>query len=199
MKPFQLSVLSILLTASPAFALDYVNDIQAILKQHCWECHSSEKEVKGDLALDNLNDMAKIHIADIGSIRPGDPEKSDLLARLKLSDKDDDFMPRKGKPVPKGDLRKIEQWILEGAVMDATQLTEAEKSRMDAVKIKAARNGADIYFLWSSTDGKTVEAKFLQLQGESVKMITEKGRVFLVPFSLLSPESIELAKKLGSH
>ncbi len=199
MKPLRLSVLSILLTASSAFALDYVNDIQTILKQHCWECHSSEKEVKGDLALDNLDDMAKIHIADIGSIRPGDPEKSDLLARLKLSDKDDDFMPRKGKPVPKGDLRKIEQWILEGAVMDATELTEAEKSRMDAVKIKAAQNGADIYFSWSSTDGKTVEAKFLQLQGESVKMITEKGRVFLVPFSLLSPESIELAKKLGSH
>jgi hypothetical protein len=50
-----------------------------ILKEHCWDCHSNEKEAKGGLAFDDLEDLTKSQIHPVGLIRPGDPEKSDFL------------------------------------------------------------------------------------------------------------------------
>jgi hypothetical protein len=31
---------------------DYKKTVLPIMKEHCWDCHSNEKEVKGNLALD---------------------------------------------------------------------------------------------------------------------------------------------------
>lgn len=97
MSPFR-PVLLLLLASAPAGAVDYRNEIQAILKEHCWDCHSNEKEVKGGLAFDDLEDMAAGQINPNGLIRPGEPEKSDFLARLKLGEEEEDFMPREASP-----------------------------------------------------------------------------------------------------
>ncbi len=51
---------------------------------------------------------------------------------------------------------------------------------------------------WTSTDGKTVVAKFLKLDGESVVIEKEDGQQFTIPFARLSPASVEQAKKLGA-
>ncbi len=118
-------LLPLALMAAPLGAVDYQNDIQAILKEHCWECHSNEKEVKGGLAFDDIADLSRSAINPVGLIRPGDPEKSDFVARLKLDEEEDDFMPKNGKPLRGGDLSKIEQWIREGALIDAANPTPA--------------------------------------------------------------------------
>lgn len=200
MAPLRSTLLSLLLVvAAPAPALDYQNDIQAILKEHCWKCHSNEEEAKGGLAFDDLEDMAKSQINAVGLIRPGDPEKSDLVARLKLDEKEDDFMPKNGKPLRGSDLTKIEQWIREGALIDAANPTDAEKARMEDVKLANARSGGDVYFQWTNTQGKVIEAKFAGLEGEAVKITMKNGKNFAVPLSGLSPESAALAKKLGGQ
>lgn len=189
----------ILVCALPAAAVDYQKDILPIMKEHCWECHSNEKEAKAGLALDDVKDLASSHIADIGLIRPGDPGKSDFVARLKLGEGDEDFMPKKGAALRSSDVKKIEQWILEGAVIDAENPTEAELARTDAVKMTQAKNGGEIYLGWTNTEGKTIEAKFAGLEGEAVKLVGKNGRSYKVPFTALNAESVAMAKKLGGR
>jgi Planctomycete cytochrome C len=186
----------VLLVAAPATALDYQNDILPIMKDHCWKCHSNEEEAKGDIAFDDLKAMAEIHVADIGMIRPGNPEKSDFLARMKLDEEEDDFMPKNGKALRAGELAKIEQWIKEGALIDAKNPTAAETARMEAAKTAVA---ADAYLSWTNLQGKVIEAKFVGLEGEAVKITMKNGKSFAVPLSGLSPESAALAKKLGGQ
>lgn len=190
--------LFVLAGARPGAALDYRKDILPIVKEHCWDCHSDEKEAKGGLALDNLEELAKGQFGPVGLVRPFEPDKSDLLARLKLDEEDDDFMPRQGKALRGGEIAKIEQWILEGAVLDADNLTEAERTRAEEAKLAAARAGGEIYFQWSNPEGKSFEAKFAGLEGDSVKLLTRERRGFVVPLSKLSEESAALARKLGA-
>lgn len=192
-------LLPLALMAAPLGAVDYQNDIQAILKEHCWDCHSNEKEVKGGLAFDDIADLSRSAINPVGLIRPGDPEKSDFVARLKLDEEEDDFMPKNGKPLRGGDLAKIEQWIREGALIDAANPTDAEKARMEDVKLANARSGGEVYFQWTNTQGKVIEAKFSGLEGDAVKITMKNGKSFVVPLTGLSPESAALAKKLGGQ
>lgn len=186
--------LVVLLAPLGARALDYQNDILPIMKDHCWKCHSTEEEAKGDLAFDDLKAMAEIHVADIGMIRPGNPEKSDFLARMKLDEEEDDFMPKNGKALRASELAKIEQWIKEGALIDAKNPTAAETARMEAAKTAP---GSDAILEWTNLQGKVIKAKFAGLQGESVKITMADGRNFTVPFTALKPESVAQAKKLG--
>lgn len=197
MDPLRSALLClVLIVTAPATALDYQNDILPIMKDHCWKCHSNEEEAKGDLAFDDLKAMAEIHVADIGMIRPGNPEKSDFLARMKLDEEEDDFMPKNGKSLRAGELAKIEQWIKEGALIDAKNPTAAETARMEAAKTAVA---ADSYLAWTNLQGKVIEAQFAGLEGESVKITMKSGKSFVVPLSGLSPESAALAKKLGGR
>lgn len=191
--------LPLFLAALPARSVDYQNDIQSVLKEHCWDCHSNEKEAKGGLAFDDVEDLSKSHINPVGLIRPGDPEKSDFLARLKLEEEDDDFMPKNGKALRSSELAKIEQWIREGALIDAANPSEAEKGRMEEVKLANARSGGEVYFQWTNSQGKIIEAKYAGLEGESVKITMKTGKTFVVPLASLSAESAALAKKLGGQ
>lgn len=187
------------LPALPGSGIDYQKDIQPIMKEHCWECHSNEKEVKGGLALDDLAALARSQINPNGVIRPGDPEKSDFVARLKLDEDHEDFMPRQGKALRGGDLAKVEQWIREGALLDAENPSEAERGRIEEVKLLQARTGGEIYFDWTNIEGKVIEAKYSGLEGEAVKITMKNGRSFTVPLDKLSTESAALARKLGGR
>jgi outer membrane protein assembly factor BamB len=50
---------------------------------------------------------------------------------------------------------------------------------------------------WTSTDGRVIQAKFVKMNGTTVIM-EKDGKQFQVPFSKLSTESIEQAKKLNT-
>ncbi|MCB1205378.1 MAG: serine/threonine protein kinase [Verrucomicrobiae bacterium] len=50
---------------------------------------------------------------------------------------------------------------------------------------------------WRSRDGRVIRGEFIELSGESVVIRREDGQVFPVPFSTLSPASIEQAMRLG--
>jgi serine/threonine protein kinase len=52
---------------------------------------------------------------------------------------------------------------------------------------------------WTSRDGRVLRGEFVELSGESVVIRREDGQVFTVPFSTLSPASIEQAMKLSKR
>lgn len=51
---------------------------------------------------------------------------------------------------------------------------------------------------WTSNDGKTIQAKFVKLDGEAVIVQMEDGNDYKIPFSRLSRDGIAQAKELGS-
>ncbi|MBP6602573.1 MAG: hypothetical protein KA250_12260 [Verrucomicrobiales bacterium] len=199
MSRFHSSLASVLIFVleGTCSATDFQKDVLPILKEHCWKCHSNENEVKGNLAFDSLEDMTKVHIGEHSIIRPGFPEKSDLLERLKLDSGEEDFMPKKGDALRSRDLSTIEKWIQEGALIDEKNPTPVELARIEDAKLTSARNGGEVYFQWTNLTGRAIEAKFAGLDGESVKILLKNGKGFVVPLSSLNEESVTLAKKLG--
>ncbi|HRQ88559.1 MAG TPA: hypothetical protein PLA50_07165 [Bacteroidia bacterium] len=172
-------------------AADYMKEILPIMKEHCWECHSKEKSVKGNLDLEpaGLPDQ----IGKFNIIRPGNPAESGLVERLKLDENHEDFMPRKGKSLSKRNIEAIEKWILDGAVIDAKNPSEEEKSRMSQAD-PAPEKPAE-FQSWTNTQGKTIEARILGIEGKSAKLVLRNGRSYLVPLASLSEESREQARK----
>jgi CubicO group peptidase (beta-lactamase class C family) len=49
---------------------------------------------------------------------------------------------------------------------------------------------------WTNIDGKTIEAKFVSMLADAVA-IKKQGKIFTIPFINLTPESVELAKRLN--
>ncbi len=196
----QVFLLTLLTAASSGFGLDYKKDILPIMKDHCWNCHSNEKQVKGSLALDDLEEMGEFQIKEFSLIKPGNPEESDFLLRMTMDQNESDFMPRKAGPLPKKELDLIEKWIREGAIVDAENLTEKEQAFLK-------ENGAaadpemvkEEYLNWTSSEGKNIEARFMGIiGGNKVKLLMKTGKSYEVPFSRLSKESIAQAQKLSA-
>lgn len=85
--------------------------IRPLLVEHCYECHSAGKKIKGGLRLDHRE--AWVKGGDSGAaIVPGKPEESLLIEALRheASLK----MPPKGK-LPDAAIRDFEQWVKLGA------------------------------------------------------------------------------------
>lgn len=177
---------------SGAKALDYESDILPIMKEHCFQCHSEkENKVKGNLALDDLEDMRDYQRAKFSLIRPGNSEESPFLGVMKLGEGDDDFMPRKGAAVPSKEVAMIEQWISEGAVFKS----EAEKKQAGGGAGKTAMSQQALD--WKNREGKIIKARFVRLAGDSVMLLLDNGKSYRYPMAKLSDESQAQAKKLA--
>ncbi|MEC8825300.1 MAG: c-type cytochrome domain-containing protein [Verrucomicrobiota bacterium] len=178
-------------------AVDYVSDVLPIMKEHCWKCHSNENQVKGNLALDDLEEVRDYQIGKFNIIRPGNPEESNFLEVMKLDASHSDFMPRKADPVPDREIAVIESWIKSGAVIDAKNPVEEEKEWLVGGASSDGEMPENVYLNWTSSDGKSIEARFHSLSGDSVKIVMKDGRSFTIPFSRLDALSIEQARKLA--
>lgn len=178
-------------------AVDYVSDVLPIMKEHCWKCHSNENQVKGNLALDDLEEVRDYQIGKFNIIRPGNPEESNFLEVMKLDASHSDFMPRKADPVPDREIAVIESWIKSGAVIDAKNPVEEEKEWLVGGASSDGEMPENAYLNWTSSDGKSIEARFHSLSGDSVKIVMKDGRSFTIPFSRLDASSIDQAKKLA--
>jgi len=195
-NPLSLIALGLALAGSLG-AVDFQNDILPLVKEHCWKCHSNEEEAKGGLAFDDIEALRKSQIGEHGLIRPGDPGKSDFVERLKLKPDEEDFMPKNGDALRGRELALIEQWITEGALIDAANPSAEELARADEVKIISAKAGGEIYFQWINLEGKAIEARYAGMAGDSVKIMMKNGRSFAVPLSSLDAGSVALAKRLS--
>jgi mono/diheme cytochrome c family protein len=112
--------------AEPAGAkVDFVKQIQPLLKTRCYECHGPEKHESG-LRLDNKE--AALTGGDSGTvIEPGKPDESVLLELVK-GDDPDRVMPPTGETLDAKQIELLQRWIAEGAEWPEGVDGEAERS-----------------------------------------------------------------------
>lgn len=111
------SILLYLMWLLPAAAdeIDFNRDIRPILTHHCTACHGGVKEAGGISFV--FRDKA-LAVGESGNrtIIPGDPDASELIARVTSTDPDVVMpQPVHGPPLPASDVQKLRQWIKEGA------------------------------------------------------------------------------------
>lgn len=102
--------------ASAAEPVDFSRDVLPVISAHCFPCHgrdAASREAK--LRLD-LRDDATTPRGDITPIAPGNPDASEVIARV-LSPHDDERMPPpdKGRALNATEISALRAWIAQGA------------------------------------------------------------------------------------
>jgi mono/diheme cytochrome c family protein len=122
---FPACALAVLLLSTGAFAaappgaarpVDFTRDVRPILAGKCFQCHGpDEKARKARLRLDTRQGATKKSRSGAIPIVPGDPGKSELIARV--TDPTSSIMPppRLGKPLSAAEVRTLKTWIAQGA------------------------------------------------------------------------------------
>ncbi len=92
--------------------LEYNRDIRPILAEHCFACHGADSASRqADLRLDQR--QAAI---DMGAIEPGQPDNSELIARIISPDVDLVMPPPETqKPLSAQQIELLKQWVRDGA------------------------------------------------------------------------------------
>jgi len=107
--------------ATPAAAQDNTtdaDDVQPILRQFCFTCHSGDK-AKADLHLDSYK-----AVMESGHVEAGDLDSSFLWSVVSHQEKP--FMPPETDKLPDDKLAVIKKWILDGAPEQKPKITYAE-------------------------------------------------------------------------
>ncbi|MFO0905094.1 MAG: PSD1 and planctomycete cytochrome C domain-containing protein [Pirellulales bacterium] len=107
------TVCSSSLAAVAAEPVDFQREIQPILAEHCTQCHGVDADDrKGGLRLD-LRDGA-LRGGDSGqpAVSPGQPDKSELLRRVRSTDPDEVMPPpNQNKPLSAQQKELLRRWI----------------------------------------------------------------------------------------
>jgi len=98
-------------------AVDFQREVRPVLSQNCFLCHGpDEHERKGGLRLDVRENAVKPAKSGVKAIVPGHPEQSELLARIRHGDPDEQMPPAKsGKKLSAREIEVLAKWIAEGA------------------------------------------------------------------------------------
>jgi hypothetical protein len=125
MKPFYKMNKPLLLTASlvavGAFfvfstrhpTIDFNTQVKPILNRSCINCHGGVKKQGGFSVLFRSDALAKLKSGKYGIV-PGDPDRSEMIRRLKLKDPED-RMPYQHEPLPDDEISLLTKWIKQGA------------------------------------------------------------------------------------
>lgn len=106
----------ILTTLVRAQAVDFNREVRPILASKCFQCHGPDDKVrKGGLRLDAREAALKELKSGSRAIVPGQPDKSELLARITATD--DSAMPPAsvGKRLTAAEISTLRRWIDQGA------------------------------------------------------------------------------------
>lgn len=177
-------------------AVDFEKDIQPILKDHCFKCHSGPR-AKAKIRYDNVRYFKEVIGTDqYAIVVPGKPDQSKLLKLASLPQTATDAMPppkAKDEPMSARDLAMVRQWILEGASL------EPRPSAAEAAPTPTTETAADPNKIhtWTNSKGKSLPATFVSLSGTAVKLRKEDGTEFDYPLNLLSEASQKLAAELA--
>ena len=107
----------------PASAADYLRDIKPVLKARCYACHGALKQ-KAGLRVDSAVNLRKgAKGEDVLAL--GNPDESELLARLTSPDAEE-RMPPEGAPLKPAEIAAIREWIAAGAPVPANESAEAD-------------------------------------------------------------------------
>ncbi len=131
--------------------LDFNRDVRPILSDRCFSCHGPDHEDRqAGLRLD-LRDAA-IAALDSGmtAVVPGDPAKSEIIARITSTDPDVVMPPpRFNKPITPAEADILKRWIAEGAeYRDHWAFERVERPAVPEVKTTAwPKNPIDQFIL----------------------------------------------------
>jgi hypothetical protein len=107
--------------------------------------------------------------------------------------RDKDRMPPGGKePLNAKEVKLLRQWIEEGASLDGKGGTPAKPS--SGLKPREPEAPPAPLQDWTSTDGKTIKARYIRMSGDAVVIKTADNKSWKVPLSKLNPASQEQAK-----
>lgn len=201
MKMKHLALMALSISSSPLMALDYEKDIMPFLAEKCGECHSKEGKAKGGLKLDDPKHFFS-RFEKNSVVVPGDWDASYLFVSLFRPADHDDAMPPngKGERLTPEETRMVQQWIADGAPIEG-EIGEAgpmpkegeggyipggePKSADDAMAKPLPAVEQD----WVNTDGKTMRATLLRVDGGKAVFKIKNGQVFKYAIENLSEES----------
>ncbi len=98
---------------TPRSQVDYAEDVQPILRRHCYRCHGSKSQ-EGSLQLNARSAAFGVADSDEAIIVAGDPDTSLLIRRL-VDPNDGDIMPVDGEPLSAKEISVLKRWIAAGA------------------------------------------------------------------------------------
>jgi hypothetical protein len=137
--------------ASATAKVDFNHDIRPILSENCFLCHGpDEGRRKVKLRFDRKEDAFQPLKDGSFAIVPGDPGKSQLMARVSSTDQEEVMPPVKsGKKLSPQQIELLRRWIAEGASWQKHWAFVApERPAPPAVKNqKWTRNGIDAFVL----------------------------------------------------
>jgi len=108
-----------LVSARASDEIDYVERIRPILATRCFNCHGPDEGSRAaELRLDRREDAYGAGESGETAIVPGDPDASELIARIR-SDEAGYRMPPSdhAPPMPADEIELLERWIASGAAM----------------------------------------------------------------------------------
>jgi mono/diheme cytochrome c family protein len=137
--------------AGPASAVDFNRDVRPILSRHCFACHGQDDAQRArGLRLDHLADATKELKSGARAVVPGEPDESDLLARIVEEDETLRMPPTKsGDRLDPAEVATLRRWIEQGATY-AEHWSFTPPVVRPLPEIKAAdwpRNGVDAWIL----------------------------------------------------
>ncbi len=145
------TILTSILLASSAWAqrLEFNRDVRPILSDKCFACHGPDAKTKGiPLRLDIEAD-AKADRRGRFAIRPGQPDDSEIIRRVRASQPARRMPPAAtGHTVTDAEVATLRRWIAEGAEWQAHWAYIAPKVQTPpATSSRWPRNGIDHFVL----------------------------------------------------
>ncbi len=101
----------------PVKPVSYYKEIRPILQQHCLGCHQPAK-AGGGYVMTLHAELFQAGNSGKPPIAKGKPDQSLLLRQVTPQDGKKPAMPKDGEPLPDFQVKKIRQWIAEGAADD---------------------------------------------------------------------------------
>jgi len=147
--------------AQPPPPVDFVRDVQPILRQHCYGCHGATQQMNG-FRLDRRREAMRG--GTIAVIGPGISEGSRLYQRL-LGNQYGPQMPPTGALRPE-QIRTIKDWIDQGAVWPDEASGEVPVKPLDA---------RSAHLLEAAFRGDTATVRALLDEGADVNLTNEAG------------------------
>ncbi len=97
--------------------VDFNLQVRPLLSDRCFKCHGPDEQArKGKLRLDTQDDAWKELDNDTAIIKPGHPDKSELIRRILATDEDDLMPPPKSKlKLSSTEKELLKRWVAEGA------------------------------------------------------------------------------------
>lgn len=115
-SPIKSWVLGLPLLASSAIAeVDFAREVRPIFNAHCTACHGGVKEA-GEVSFIYREKALGKGESGKPIIVPGDPDASEMIARIVSTDPDEVMpKPEHGPPLAAKEIETLRQWIKEGA------------------------------------------------------------------------------------